>query len=201
MVFWINIFKSDALIQLIARISSLQFYKIKINFDLYSKEHQKFLALNLAQFYSGTGRPAKKQAQILRSLVLFVLLFNKTPARTSPHLMDGFAMSFPIPFHLPSSAVFPLFLSFLLSALIMTSWTASGWLQGTVTPAILFFLTKKNGQGDRLWWETFWRLQSFQLHQDHCECHPAGQARCRKSQGYSSGDFFSLLSFLPWSID
>ena len=100
----------------------------RYHFDLYSKEQQKLLALNLdpvrdyiARFYSGTGRPAKNQAQILRSLILFVLLFNKTPARTSPHLMDGFAMSFPIPFPLLSSAVFPLFLSFLLSALIMTS--------------------------------------------------------------------------------
>ena len=60
------------------------------HFDLYSKELRKLLALNLdpvrdyiAQFYSSTGRPAKNQAQILRSLILFVLLFNKTPARTS----------------------------------------------------------------------------------------------------------------------
>lgn len=62
----------------------------RYHFDLYSKEQQKLLALNLdpvrdyiAQYYSNTGRPAKNQAQILRSLILFVLLFNKTPARTS----------------------------------------------------------------------------------------------------------------------
>ena len=34
-------------------------------------------------FYSPRGRPAKNQAQALRSLILFVLLFNKTPAKAS----------------------------------------------------------------------------------------------------------------------
>ena len=37
----------------------------------------------LAQHYSSTGRPAKNQAQILRSLILFVLLFNQTGAKLS----------------------------------------------------------------------------------------------------------------------
>lgn len=62
----------------------------KYSFDLYEKERQKLLNLNLdalldyiPQFYSDGGRPAKNQAQILRSLILFVLLFNQTPARTS----------------------------------------------------------------------------------------------------------------------
>ena len=60
------------------------------HFDLFEKERQKLLDLNLdliadyiLPFYSTTGRPAKNQAQILRSLILFVLLFNKTKARTS----------------------------------------------------------------------------------------------------------------------
>ena len=60
------------------------------SFDLYDRERQKLLNLNLdaireyiMPFYSPGGRPAKKQAQILRSLILFVLLFNKTPAKTS----------------------------------------------------------------------------------------------------------------------
>lgn len=60
------------------------------HFDLYSKEFQKLLNLNLdpirdyiSHYFSTVGRPAKNQAQILRSLILFVLLFNKTPARTS----------------------------------------------------------------------------------------------------------------------
>lgn len=35
------------------------------------------------ELYSTTGRPAKNQAQILRSVILFTLLFNKTPAGTS----------------------------------------------------------------------------------------------------------------------
>lgn len=55
-------------------------------FDLYDKERQKLLNLNLdavmeyfPSFYSDSGRPAKNQAQILRSLILFVLLFNRTP--------------------------------------------------------------------------------------------------------------------------
>ena len=62
----------------------------KYFFNLYDKERQKLLNLNLdplleylPRFYSHTGRPAKNQAQILRSLILFVLLFNKTPAKTS----------------------------------------------------------------------------------------------------------------------
>ena len=59
-------------------------------FNLYDKERQKLLNLNLdplleylSRFYSHTGRPAKNQAQILCSLILFVLLFNKTPAKIS----------------------------------------------------------------------------------------------------------------------
>lgn len=62
----------------------------KYSFDLYDRERQKLLNLNLDPlldyipgFYSETGRPAQNQAQILRSLILFVLLFNKTPAKTS----------------------------------------------------------------------------------------------------------------------
>ena len=62
----------------------------KYSFDLYDRERQKLLNLNLDPlleyipgFYSKTGRPARNQAQILRSLILFVLLFNKTPAKTS----------------------------------------------------------------------------------------------------------------------
>ena len=62
----------------------------KYFFNLYDKERQKLLNLNLdplleylPRFYSHAGRPAKNQAQILRSLILFVLLFNKTPAKTS----------------------------------------------------------------------------------------------------------------------
>ena len=59
----------------------------KYAFDLYHKECQKLLNLNLdlivdyiAKFYSAGGRPAKNQAQILRSLILFTLLFNRTPS-------------------------------------------------------------------------------------------------------------------------
>ena len=62
----------------------------KYSLDLYDRERQKLLNLNLdrlleflPQFYSDGSRPAKNQVQILRSLILFVLLFNKTPAKTS----------------------------------------------------------------------------------------------------------------------
>ena len=62
----------------------------KYSFDSYEEERQKLFNLNLdplpdfiRDFYSTDGRPAKHQAQILRSLILFVLLFNKTKARTS----------------------------------------------------------------------------------------------------------------------
>ena len=41
------------------------------------------IAEYISKFYSAGGRPAKNQAQILRSLILFVLLFNKTPVKTS----------------------------------------------------------------------------------------------------------------------
>lgn len=56
----------------------------------YERERSMLLSLNLdtiglylSKFYSPLGRPAIHQAQILRSLILFVLLFNKTPAKTS----------------------------------------------------------------------------------------------------------------------
>ncbi len=59
-------------------------------FGSYEEECEKLLNLNLdliidyiTGFYSKGGRPAKHQAQILRSLILFVLLFNKTKARVS----------------------------------------------------------------------------------------------------------------------
>ena len=62
----------------------------KYAFKSYEKECRKLLGLNLDSiadfipgFYSAAGRPAKNQAQILRSLILFVLLFNRTSARTS----------------------------------------------------------------------------------------------------------------------
>ena len=62
----------------------------KYSFNEYDEERQKLLNLNLdplldyiPTFYSKGGRPASHQAQILRSLILFVLLFNKTKARTS----------------------------------------------------------------------------------------------------------------------
>lgn len=62
----------------------------KYAFDSYKKERDKLLSLDLdplldliPAYYSGGGRPAGHQAQILRSLILFVLLFNKTRAGTS----------------------------------------------------------------------------------------------------------------------
>lgn len=62
----------------------------KYSFALYDKQRQMLLSLNLnplsqyiLQFYADGGRPAKNQAQILRSLILFTLLFNQTPAKTS----------------------------------------------------------------------------------------------------------------------
>lgn len=62
----------------------------KYSFDSYEDERQKLLSLNLDPlieyipgFYPQLGRPAKQQAQILRSLILFTLLFNKTKAKCS----------------------------------------------------------------------------------------------------------------------
>lgn len=56
----------------------------------YSRERYKLMSLNLdpvgeylSQFYSPTGRPAQHQAQILRSIILFAFLFNRTDARLS----------------------------------------------------------------------------------------------------------------------
>lgn len=56
----------------------------------YSREGHKLMSLNLdpvgeylSQLYSATGRPARHQAQILRSLILFAFLFNRTDARLS----------------------------------------------------------------------------------------------------------------------
>lgn len=62
----------------------------KYFFSSYEKERQMLFNLSLdpliqyiPAFYSHGGRPAKHQAQILRSLILFTLLFNRTKARTS----------------------------------------------------------------------------------------------------------------------
>ena len=62
----------------------------KYSFNEYDEERLKLLNLNLdplleyiTGFYSRGGRPAKHQTQILRSLILFAMLFNKTKARTS----------------------------------------------------------------------------------------------------------------------
>jgi len=62
----------------------------KYYFDLYKEKRDKLLNLDLdplldfiPAYYSDGGRPAEHQAQLLRSLVLFVLLFNKTKAGTS----------------------------------------------------------------------------------------------------------------------
>jgi hypothetical protein len=56
--------------------------------NTYSRERKKLMSLNLdpvgeylSQFYSDTGRPAQNQAQILRSLILFAFLFNRTDAK------------------------------------------------------------------------------------------------------------------------
>lgn len=43
-------------------------------------------------FYSHTGRPTRHQAQILRSLILFTLLFNRTKAKTSLTLWGSAAL-------------------------------------------------------------------------------------------------------------
>ena len=62
----------------------------KYQTDTYKIPKQKLLNLNLdpvrdrlQKFYSSTGRPAVHQDVILRSLLLFVMLFNKTVAGTS----------------------------------------------------------------------------------------------------------------------
>ena len=62
----------------------------KYHFGEYESEKMRLLNLNLdsigiyvARFYSNTGRPAIHQAQILRSMILFSMLFDKTKAGTS----------------------------------------------------------------------------------------------------------------------
>ena len=66
----------------------------KYSFNEYDEERQKLLNLNLdplldyiPAFYSKGGRPAAHQAQILRSLILFVLLFNQSPYK--PYFMGA----------------------------------------------------------------------------------------------------------------
>ena len=58
--------------------------------ERYPTERRKLISLNLdpvgeflSRFYPPAGRPAKNQAQILRSLILFALLFNRTDAKLS----------------------------------------------------------------------------------------------------------------------
>lgn len=62
----------------------------KYHFDTYATEATKLLMIDLdpvrlfcKNLYSSTGRPAKNQAQILRSMILFALLLNRTDAKTS----------------------------------------------------------------------------------------------------------------------
>ena len=77
----------------------INFFNLKAQFpsslrqqlwDIYPEERHKLMSLNLdpigrylSQFYSPCGRPAINQAQILRSLILFALLFNRTDAKLS----------------------------------------------------------------------------------------------------------------------
>lgn len=70
-----------------AKFSSLEREQLR---NLYPAERKKLMSLDLdpageyaAQFYSTAGRPAINQAQILRSLILFTLLLNRTDARLS----------------------------------------------------------------------------------------------------------------------
>lgn len=56
----------------------------------YSTERHKLMSLNLdpvgeylSQIYSAAGRPARHQTQILRSLILFAFLFNRTNTKLS----------------------------------------------------------------------------------------------------------------------
>ncbi len=58
--------------------------------EKYPVEREKLMSLNLdpvgeylVKYYSLEGRPAKNQAQILRSLILFALLFNRTDGQLS----------------------------------------------------------------------------------------------------------------------
>lgn len=76
-------------------IVASDWYRISCNpYDcdthFYEKEKEVLYNLNLDQvgcyvepFYSEGGRPAKNQAQILRSMILFVMLFNQTKAGLS----------------------------------------------------------------------------------------------------------------------
>ncbi len=70
------------------------------SFDLYDRERQKLLNLNLdairkyiMPFYSPGGRPAKKQAQILRSLILFVLHSERTACeRVNDRVLNDYCL-------------------------------------------------------------------------------------------------------------
>lgn len=113
----------------------------RYQFDAYSKERQKLLSLNLAplldylpQFYSPEGRPAKNQAQILRSLILFSCFSTAlTQKPASPHGSGMFSLT---PFPLPACVAFPLLRISRHLALIMTSWTVSGLVPGNNTPGL-----------------------------------------------------------------
>ena len=94
----------------------------KYFFGFYDKERQKLLNFNLdaileyiLPFYSPKGHPTKNQAQILRSHILFVLLFNKTPTKTS--LTFWVTEALQTPWHLPSLLDAPIHRSFRLLAL------------------------------------------------------------------------------------
>lgn len=70
-----------------ARFSSSDHMRL---WERYPAEREKLMSLDLdpvgqylAKYYSPEGRPAKKQAQILRSLILFALLFNRTDGQLS----------------------------------------------------------------------------------------------------------------------
>lgn len=76
----------------------------------------------LLPFYSNTGRPAKNQPQILRSFILFFLLFSEGLAKPSLTLwVDSSNTTASLP---PSSAA--LRIPCRPSVLILTSWTGPG---------------------------------------------------------------------------
>lgn len=98
----------------------------KYSFNEYDAERQKLLNLNLDPlldyipgFYSQSGRPAKHQAQILRSLILLsCFLIKPKPAQA---LLYGYVKSFPTPFPWLFLLAAPLWMNCRPSALIMIS--------------------------------------------------------------------------------
>lgn len=124
----------------------------------YAKERQKLISLNLdpvgeylSRYYSKFGRPAKNQAQILRSFLLFAMLFNRTDAKLSlTAWVEDVLPNDPVLFVLIGC---PTWIPCRPSDPISILWTAFGTAPGNIMREPPSFPKGRMGRSQRRNWE------------------------------------------------